>query len=161
ELPMAHSRGLATAILFALVSSPTLARAEADPQGTAADADTEATAAISYSHDATFASRYIFQGFDYSEGQSVLQPDLVLSLVHEHPSLGAWGNARFDRQQFDEIDLTVKLTQTFHALTVSPSFTHLQYPNREGWNPTDEVILDLAWSGPLSPTLSVHDDVGE
>jgi len=108
------------------------------------------------SFDATVASRYLFQGIDYSDGRSVLQPDLVIS--HGPYSAVVWGNYQPNLGDVNEVDLSLKVTRSFGRLTASPGYTSLRYPNRVDWSPSQEGFVDLALAAPFSPTLSVHYD---
>jgi hypothetical protein len=106
--------------------------------------------------DATVASKYLFQGFDYSDGKGVVQPNFVVS--HGSVSAVVWSNFQSNLGDVNEVDLSLKYTRSFNKLNVSPGYTYLKYPNREGWSPSQEGFVDLGFEGPLSPTLSVHYD---
>jgi hypothetical protein len=120
-----------------------------------ADQDSAASHAYSLSYDAMVASRYLFQGLDYSEGNTVVQPNLTTTFGPF--TLGAWGNVQTDTEALNEIDLSFKYTRAFGRWSVSPGYMLLRYPNRD-WDPSQELTLDLAWSVPLQPTLSYHYD---
>jgi len=111
---------------------------------------------LTVSGDVTVASKYLFQGLDYSQGRSVLQPDMVATMGPL--SAVAWGNFQPDPGNINEIDLSLQYSGTVQRLSFTPGYTHLHYPNREGWDPSQEVFLNLALKAPLSPTLSIHDD---
>lgn len=137
---------------------PDAAAAGAAPQ--AGSAGTQAPAlfrALSGSLDGTVASRYLFQGIDYSDGRSVLQPNVVVS----HGAFAAvlWANYQPNLGDVNEIDASLKITKAFGRLTVSPGYTYLRYPNRVDWAPSQELYADLSVVSPLSPTLSVHQDI--
>jgi len=126
------------------------------PQSDApAQSDTQASP-VSASGDMTVASRYLFQGFDYSDGQAVVQPNA--SLVFRHVTANVWGNYQVNLQEFNEFDFSLKIDQTLGKLSASAGYVNLQYPNRPTWEPSQEFSLDLGLETPLSPTLSVHYD---
>jgi hypothetical protein len=109
----------------------------------------------SIAFDATVASRYIFQGFDYS-GAAVTQPDLVFG--YRGWSAVMWANFQPGDSEFNEVDLTLKYGHAFKRLTLAAGYNKLDYPNRVGWNPSQEVLLEAALQAPLSPAYSVHYD---
>ena len=111
---------------------------------------------LSTSGDLTVASRYLFQGLDYSEGKAVLQPNVVVGLGAF--SVVAWGNFQPDLGDVNEIDLSVKYSGSVRRLSISPGYTYLHYPNRVGWAPSQELFVDLGVTAPLSPSLSLHYD---
>lgn len=111
---------------------------------------------FSASFDATAASKYLFQGIDYSDGRGVFQPDLVAN--YGNFSAIAWANCQPDLGHFNEIDLSLKYARSIQRVTISPGYTYLTYPNREGWDPSQELTLDLGLQAPLSPALSLHYD---
>lgn len=111
---------------------------------------------ITASFDATAASRYLFQGIDYSDGRSVLQPNMVANLGPF--SAVCWANYQVDLGDVNEVDLSLKATRSVGPLSVSPGYTVLRYPNRVGWSPSQEVFADLSVAAPLSPSLSIHED---
>ncbi len=149
----ARRSGYALALAALLSCRAALAMAQAPTDSTAQSAPP----AWSASGDVTFASRYLFQGLDYSEGRSVLQPELV---VGRGPfSFTAWANYRPDAGQLDEIDLALKMSHTWGKATISPGYTALNYPNRPGWTPSQELVLDSELDTRLHPSLSLHFDV--
>jgi hypothetical protein len=111
---------------------------------------------LSASGDLTVASRYLFQGFDYSDGQAVVQPNA--SVVFRHLTANIWGNYQVNLQEFNEFDFSLKVDQTFGKLSASAGYVNLQYPNRPTWEPSQEFCLDLGLEAAFSPTLSVHYD---
>jgi len=111
---------------------------------------------ISVSGDLTAASRYLFQGFDYSDGQGVVQPNA--SLAFQHLTANVWGNWQMNLQEFNEFDFSLKVDHAFGKLSAAAGYVNLQYPNRPTWEPSQELCLDLAVEGALAPTFSVHYD---
>ena len=110
---------------------------------------------LSASYDVLFASKYLFQGIDYSDSRGVAQPNL--NVAYGDLTFNAWGNFQPDLDVLNEIDLSVKYGRSFHGFSVSPGYMALRYPNRE-WDPSQEVFLELGGPGPLHPSLSVHYD---
>jgi hypothetical protein len=120
------------------------------------DGAAQAVPKLTASCDVTFASKYLFQGFDYSDGRSVLQPEVVLGLGAL--SATVWANHQPDLGDFNEVDVTIKYATHWRKLSIAPGYLNLSYPNRIGWSPSQEITLDLGLTAPLSPTLSLHYD---
>jgi hypothetical protein len=128
-----------------------------NPPTTATDTETGTdTSNWSGSADLTFASRYLFQGIDYSNGKPVFQPDVTLG--YGNFSVSAWGNYDMDWQRFNEFDFTFSYAATYRMLSISAGYVNLIYPNREDWDPSQEFFLDASLEAPLSPSLSCHYD---
>lgn len=106
---------------------------------------------------AAYASRYSFQGLDYSEGSPVFQPSATVSL--RGFTAGLWGNVDQTRGELNEIDATLQREFKRGPLSGALGYAHLRYPHREGWTPTHETYLDLSFDAPLAPSLGVHWDV--
>jgi len=104
----------------------------------------------------TYASRYSFQGLDYSDGRPVLQPSLSASV--RGFTAGVWGNADQTRREFNEVDATLQRDFTRGRMSGALGYAYLRYPNRVDWAPTQEAWLDLALDATLAPSLSVHWD---
>jgi len=131
--------------------------AVSDAPKTAGDTESE-TAASQWSGaaDLTFASRYLFQGIDYSNGKPVFQPNL--RLAYKNFSVTAWGNYDIDWQQFNEFDFSFSWSAAYRVLSVTTGYVNLVYPNREGWDPSQEFFLNASLEAPLSPSMSWHYD---
>jgi hypothetical protein len=129
-----------------------------EPSGTPESSSEEAAPSgkLSLAGDLTFASKYLFQGLDYSEGRSVFQPNFVASLGAF--SATAWGNFQPDLGDVNEVDLSLKYSGTLNRLSISPGYTYLHYPNRVDWDPSQELFVDLGADVPLHPALSLHYD---
>jgi hypothetical protein len=140
-------------IFVALVTGSLCAASAAAIAEEVAATDSLAEPPIAWS--ATYASRYSFQGLDYSAGRPVLQPQVSGTL--RGFTLTAWGNMDQTRREIDEIDLSLEREWTLPRTTVSLGYEHLRYPHRD-WTPTNELIADLAVEAPLEPSLSVHWD---
>ncbi|MCA9755303.1 MAG: hypothetical protein KDA27_05830 [Candidatus Eisenbacteria bacterium] len=104
----------------------------------------------------TFASRYLFQGQDLSNGKPVAQPELALSYGAISGSL--WMNRDFAESHFNEIDGFVSVGRDFSKLWASIGYGYYEYPNRDDWDPSQEIIFDFALAAPVSPTLTVNYD---
>ncbi len=105
---------------------------------------------------ATYASRYCFQGLDYSDGRPVLQPQ-VSGRIHG-TTLAVWGNLDQTRREPNEIDVSLQRDWTLGRSSGLLGYTHLRYPNRD-WEPTHEAFVELALVAALEPSLSIHWDV--
>ncbi len=106
----------------------------------------------------TYASRYAFQGIDFSDGRAVVQP---WAAVHAGPVTGTvWANANQARHHVDEVDVGVLAPWSAGTWSGDAGWLYLGYPNRD-WAPTQELVVDVAGEVPLAPTLTVHWDVIE
>ncbi len=104
----------------------------------------------------TVASRYLFQGIDYSGGRPVVQPQVALAW--RGSSLQFWGNMGTDDWEMNEIDLSVQHEVEIRRLSVTAGIVDLRYPHRDGWGPTREMFVDVALDTPLAPSVSTHYD---
>ena len=112
---------------------------------------------FSFSWDITQASKYLFQGIDYSNGKPVAQPELALA--YKDFSFISWLNFNQDEKVFDEIDLYFQYSREVQNLSLTPGYAYYRYPTRgDGWDPSQEVYLDISYDTFLSPTLSTHYD---
>jgi len=111
---------------------------------------------VTFSWEATVASKYLFQGIDYSDGNPVAQPEL--SLEYRGFSLTSWFNFDLDERHVDEIDLLLAYGGELGALSVTPGYAHYRYPNRDDWDSTQDVYLDLSYATLLDLSLSTHYD---
>lgn len=66
----------------------------------------------------TFASKYLFQGIDYSDGNRVAQP--ALDLEYHRFSFTSWFNVDLDEQHVNEIDLLFAYGWELDHLSVTP-----------------------------------------
>ncbi|MBI3607347.1 MAG: hypothetical protein HY207_05195 [Nitrospirae bacterium] len=101
------------------------------------------------------ASKYLFQGIDYSDGHPVAQPEL--SLEYRGFSLTSWSSFDLDEQQIKELDLLFVYGLELGDLSVTPGYARYRYPNR-GWEPSQEAYLDLSYATLLDLSLSSHYD---
>jgi hypothetical protein len=109
------------------------------------------------SWSATYASRYSFQGFDYSDGRPVLQPEVTGTLGALSVSL--WGNLDQGRGELNEVDGTLRLGWTVGGVSAAAGYANLQYPNRPGWSPSQELFTEIEAGATLAPSLALHWDV--
>lgn len=127
---------------------------------TAAEADsTSEDGALQFGWAATYASWYSFQGLDYSNRRSVSQPEVSATL--RGVSISAWGNFDHSRGELNEIDLTLQWDWEGERFSGGLGYANLQYPHRTDWEPSQEVIGEFAFAGPLEISASVHWDVDE
>lgn len=115
---------------------------------------------ISLGWDVTLASKYIWQGFDYSNGGSVLQPEVYLAVDNFSATL--WVNYDVDTSKTDELDLYFQYDWSFPSYAVSAGYAYFDYPqnapHRDNWDASQELYLDLSYDNELNPSLSVHYD---
>ncbi|HMI31554.1 MAG TPA: hypothetical protein VK527_07435 [Candidatus Limnocylindrales bacterium] len=104
----------------------------------------------------TFASRYLFQGIDYSNANPVLNPQADLTAGPLKAKL--WINHDLDQGVSDEFDLSVFHEWTASKFSFATGYTYLWYPHRDGWDPSQELYVEGSREGALNPTLSVHYD---
>ena len=123
----------------------------------AVSAEPPETATPPMTWNTTYASRYDFEGIDYSAGRPVFQP--AASASARGFTAGIWGNVDQTRGRLDEVDATMQREFERGALSGAVGYEYLRFPHRAGWAPTHEATLDLALAAPLSPSLSVHWDV--
>ncbi|MEZ4649992.1 MAG: hypothetical protein R3E97_14625 [Candidatus Eisenbacteria bacterium] len=143
----------------AIASSDGNATAVADQQaGTAEQVgiSESPTSPVAVDWGLTFASRYLFQGQDLSNGKPVAQPELSLS--YGAISGSVWMNRDFAESHFNEIDGFVAVGRDFDKLWASIGYGYYEYPNRDGWDPSQEIIFDFALATHVSPTLTVNYD---
>lgn len=127
--------------------------------------NTSADNSISFGWDVTLASKYIWQGFDYSNGGSVLQPEAHLSANNFSATL--WFNHDVDTNKTDEFDLYLQYDRTISNYALSAGYAYYEYPqnepHRDSWESSQELYLDISHSNAFNPSLSIHYDfdVGE
>jgi hypothetical protein len=124
------------------------------PTETDAPADHKSWYSASYS--ITLASRYLFQGLDYSAGGAVLQPEIDVTMGPL--TAKAWANHDLERGVSDEFDFSLEHGWTAGKLSGSAGYTHLHYPHRDGWEPSQELYATFTKEAAVSTTLAVHYD---
>jgi hypothetical protein len=121
--------------------TPAVAESEPDP--------------VTVSWETAVASKYLFQGIDYSSGNPVAQPEL--SLEYRKFSLTSWFNFDLDGRHVNEIDLLFAYEWELGPLSVTPGYARYRYPHK-GWDPSQELYLDLSYETFLDLALSTHYD---
>ena len=122
--------------------------------GTPAVAESE-HGPLTVSWETVFASKYLFQGIDYSDGNPVAQPEL--SLEYRGFSLTSWFNVDLDERHVNEIDLLFAYERELGRLSATTGYARYRYPDK-GWEPSQEVYLDLSYATLLDLSLSSHYD---
>jgi len=125
------------------------------------DNDNPQTAnSVSYGWDATLASKYIWQGFDYSDGGSVLQPEAYLAV--NNFSATVWINHDIDTNKTDELDLYLQYDWSLENYALSAGYAYYDYPqnepHRDDWDASQELYLDISVDNKFNPSLSIHYD---
>ena len=115
---------------------------------------------ISYGWDATLASKYIWQGFDYSNGGMVLQPEAYLTINDFTATV--WINHDIVTNKSDEFDLYLQYDWSFPSHALSAGYAYYEYPqnepHRDNWDASQEIYLDISIESTLTPSLSMHYD---
>ena len=111
---------------------------------------------FSASGSLTLASKYLFQGIDYSNGKPVLNPEIDLSAGPI--SATVWACHDIDQHVSNEFDFSLLHDWSAKKFSLTTGYTYLRYPHRDGWNPSQEFYFDLSHEGALNPTLSTHYD---
>ena len=104
----------------------------------------------------SFATRYLFQGIDYSNGKPVMNPEMDLSAGPISAKL--WVNHDLDLGVSNEFDFSLLHEWKAKKFSFTTGYTYLWYPHRDGWNPSQELYLETSHDGALNPSLSVHYD---
>lgn len=126
------------------------------PSPTETAASPEQKSPYSASYTLTFASRYLFQGLDYSEGKAVLEPEIDISAGPFTAKV--WANHDLTQGVSNEFDISLEHGWTMGKLSGSLGYTHLHYPHRVGWDPSQEAYVSFAREGPVNTSLAVHYD---
>jgi len=116
----------------------------------------EPASILSASWDVTIASKYLFQGIDYSEAKPVIQPEAILTVKGFSAIL--WFNHDLQTSKSNEFDLNLQYDIERENLTLTTGYAHLNYPHRDGWEPSQEVFMAISYSAPFNPSLSIHYD---
>jgi hypothetical protein len=119
--------------------------------------DDDESSAPQVSWSTTYASRYSFQGFDYSNGHPVLQPEVTGTMGAV--SMNLWGNLDQVQGVVTEVDATVQAGWTVQAVTVGVGYANLQYPNRIDRSFSQELFSQIAAELPLNPNAELHWDI--
>jgi hypothetical protein len=116
----------------------------------------EPMSSFALSTSVTVASRYFLQGIDQSYGHAVLQPNA--SFGFGGISASAWANCDLATGELNEVDLTFQIAREAGLWSLETGYMHLSYPNREGWEPSQEIFANVSVGFPLNPSVSVHYD---
>lgn len=112
----------------------------------------------------SYASRYIFRGYDYNANQPTLQPSATFKLGETGLCFNAFGYYNIGNtttRQLNEIDYTLTYTATLNeALGYSVYYSYYSYPPLSGaQSKTQELFLALTGTQlPLTPTLTAAYD---
>lgn len=87
-------------------------------------------------------SRYFSEGRDALDGDSLIAGSFELGW--KHLAAGVWYGTSPD-QEYDELQLTLALTQTFGDFEVYGGYTHLRTPFDGAYD--DEIGAGISWSG--------------
>jgi len=109
--------------------------------------------------DVTFASKYMFQGLDLSDGASVAQPNLAVSRKGWTGTV--WANYQPNLGDVNRVELSLKYTHTVEQFSFSPGYKYVRSPNTHGIAPTQEIFVDAALRAELNPCVSFHRDVDQ
>jgi hypothetical protein len=135
---------------------PTQTPSPAIPGTESETAENRPASAFAAGGSFSFASRYLFQGIDYSDSKPVLNPQADLTAGPFQARL--WMNHDLDQNVSNEFDLSLFHEWSAKKFSFTTGYTYLWYPHREGWDPSQEFYVEASHDGPLSPTLSVHYD---
>ena len=111
---------------------------------------------IAIGWDVTLASKYLFQGVDYSDGNPVVQPEVTLTAKDFSAIL--WSNYNLDTNKANEFDLYLQYTWEIQDFSLTAGYAHYNYPHREGWDPSQDVSISISYEALLNPYLSIHYD---
>lgn len=118
--------------------------------------ETEPSSPFSAGWDITVVSKYLFQGIDYSDGEPVIQPEVILT--YKDLSAILWMNYDLHTRDSTEYDLYLQYSREILDFSLTAGYAHYNYPHREGWNPSQEVFIEISHSTLLNPSLSIHYD---
>lgn len=134
-----------------------IAAADSPPGGKEHEGlEQEQASTLSASWDVTIASKYLFQGIDYSERKPVIQPEAIITVKDFSAIL--WFNHDLHINKSNEFDLYLQYDLKRENLTLTGGYAHLNYPHRDDWEPSQEVFMAISYSAPFNPSLSIHYD---
>ena len=100
----------------------------------------EPPSTFSIGWDVTLASKYLFQGIDYSDGKPVVQPEVILT-VKDFSAI-IWFNHNLDTGKSNEFDLYLQYDLEREDFTLTTGYAHYNYPHRKDWDPNEEVFVE-------------------
>src|ERR1044071_7620807 len=110
SLRIRHLSALLLGVIAIAAVCPSRARCDGTTFPVVGAANNSDVVPIETSFDATLASRYLFQGIDYSDGRSVVQPNLVVT--QGTFSAVVWANYQPNLGDVNEVDISLKSTST-------------------------------------------------
>jgi len=118
---------------------------------------------ITMGGDVSLASEYNWQGFDYSDGGAVIQPEVYLSVGN---FLGLiWFNYDIDTKKSDEFDYILEYDWVISDFSLGAGYAYYDYPqnlpHRDGWLSSQEVFFTLAYDNPINPYININYDFDE
>lgn len=150
-----------TRVLLAILGGltlgmPSAATAEDGASPAAAGAqESYATDAMSLTWQFAVASKYLFQGVDYSQGEPVVQPEFALSVRNFSATL--WVNHDLQLGDSNEFDFLLSYTRELPGVSLTMGYAHNDYPHR-GWSPSQEVFCEAGLPAAFEPTLAINYD---
>ena len=116
------------------------------------------------SADVAFLTKYIWRGFELSNGSFVIEPDLGIS--YRGFSFGLWGNLDMDYDDGDpttdgytkwtETDMTISYEKTFGPATVGLGYIYYALVGTED---SKEIYGSVAFDVFLTPTFTVYREI--
>jgi len=160
--------GVVLALLAVLAAGTGGARAgeasggEAAPAGVGAVEPAEPDWPLSFSFDATYASKYVWRGIVVTE-DPVFEPTAAVGIGDL--TLSVWANLDTTdvnnfRNQANEIDYTLDYSFSWECLHLSVGAIHYAFPQAHVFD-TTEAYLAIGLDVPTSPTLTVYQDLDE
>jgi hypothetical protein len=119
------------------------------------------------SADVSVLSKYVWRGYELSDGSAVIQPSLTVE--YKGCSMNMWGNLDTelddgdpltnDDSQFNETDLTLAYDTHMGGFDVDVGYI---YYGLDGIDDAEEFYVRLSPSGcPLGPTLTVYREIAD
>jgi hypothetical protein len=107
----------------------------------------------------TFASKYVWRGYELSKDSLVIQPSLTVGYQGFEANL--WGNldtndhyTGIDKMNWNETDLTLSYTKELGPIKLSGGYIYYALDNA-----SQELFLKIAGNILLTPTLSVYREI--
>jgi hypothetical protein len=70
-----------------------------------------------------------------------------------------WGNLDQSTEYMNEVDVTVRYGWEGKRLSGGLGYVNLQYPNRPGWSPSQELFAEGDLGGPVQTSATLHWDI--
>jgi hypothetical protein len=113
---------------------------------------------LTVSGDTGIFTKYIWRGYDYSNGNIVIQPSLTMS--YKGLSLNDWANIDTDsgdNKAWNETDVTLSYDTNIGPVALGGGYVY--YDTRDSSNDTQELYVSAGYDTFLSPTLTVYRDI--